>query len=157
MPYSFIQINPAVEYAQAVEYVALFSYERAFLGSFNFTTGLNRLDFDHIEHRPFFLAVHRQTSDLQRRGCVRTALDYCTIISFAFNPRLNLFYAANDPHGALLHLDILAVKTRHGPMVTARTQCLICIPSYATAGLPSVVPLLADELDVSLPNTILTQ
>jgi hypothetical protein len=64
MPYSFIQIDPAVEYAQAVEYVdrALFSYERAFFGSFNLTTGLNRLDFDHIENRPFFLAVHRQTT-----------------------------------------------------------------------------------------------
>jgi hypothetical protein len=56
--------NHWIEYAQAVEYVdrALFSYERAFFGSFNFTTGLNRLDFDHIENRPFFLAVHRQTT-----------------------------------------------------------------------------------------------
>ncbi|KAJ7819745.1 hypothetical protein B0H14DRAFT_3472792 [Mycena olivaceomarginata] len=56
----------AVEYAQAVEYVdrALFSYERAFFGSFNFTTGLNRLDFDHIDNRPFCLAA-RQTTDLQ--------------------------------------------------------------------------------------------
>lgn len=44
---------------------ALFGYERAFLGtSFNFTTGVNRLDFDRVENRPFFLAVHRQI------GCV---------------------------------------------------------------------------------------
>lgn len=40
---------------------ALFGYERAFLGtSFSFTTGVNRLDFDRVENRPFFLAVHRQ-------------------------------------------------------------------------------------------------
>lgn len=40
---------------------ALFGYERAFLGtSYNFTTGVNRLDFDRVENRPFFLAVHRQ-------------------------------------------------------------------------------------------------
>ncbi|KAJ7705832.1 hypothetical protein B0H14DRAFT_2647207 [Mycena olivaceomarginata] len=148
MPYSFIQINPAVEYAQAVEYVALFSesYERQRAGIswivqlYNRSQSDNRLDFDHIEHRPFFLAVHRQTT-------------------LSLDP-------ANDPHGALLHLDFLAVKTRprHGPMVTARTQCLICIPLDPTAGtaalieairdFPSVVPLLADKLDVSLSNTI---
>lgn len=46
---------------------ALFGYERAFLGtSFNFTTGANRLDFDRVENRPFFLAVHRQI------GCARS-------------------------------------------------------------------------------------
>ncbi|KAJ7165632.1 transcriptional repressor TCF25-domain-containing protein [Mycena crocata] len=96
------------EYAQAVEYVdrALFSYERAFFGSFNFTTGLNRLDFDHIENRPFFLAVHRQTTDLQRRGCIRTAFEFARLL-LSLDP-------ANDPHGALLHLDFLAVKTGMG-------------------------------------------
>ncbi|KAJ7916300.1 transcriptional repressor TCF25-domain-containing protein [Mycena leptocephala] len=180
------------EYAQAVEYVdrALFSYERAFFGSFNFTTGLNRLDFDHIENRPFFLAVHRQTTDLQRRGCVRTAFEFARLL-LSLDP-------ANDPHGALLHLDFLAIKTgmgqwlldmfdlystrrsspqtkerepirafcpdgrtpehwRFGPPKAKTSQD----PTAGTAALieairdfPSVVPLLADKLDVSLPNTI---
>ncbi|KAJ6544301.1 transcriptional repressor TCF25-domain-containing protein [Mycena capillaripes] len=178
------------EYAQAVEYVdrALFSYERAFFGSFNFTTGLNRLDFDHIENRPFFLAVHRQTTDLQRRGCVRTA--------FEFGRLLLSLDSANDPHGALLHLDFLAVKTgmgqwlldmfdlystrRSGPQtkdaradpsllpgwsyaraLALRTAEKSKDPTAGTAALieaiqafPSVVPLLADKLDVSLPNSI---
>ena len=59
-PYS----NFLSEYAQAVDFVdrALFAYERAFVGAFNFTTGINRLDFDRVENRPFFLAVHRQIS-----------------------------------------------------------------------------------------------
>jgi hypothetical protein len=39
---------------------ALFTYERSFIGAFTFTSGLNRLDFDHVENRPFFLAIHRQ-------------------------------------------------------------------------------------------------
>ncbi|KAJ7124524.1 transcriptional repressor TCF25-domain-containing protein [Mycena epipterygia] len=178
------------EFAQAVEYVdrALFSYERAFFGSFNFTTGLNRLDFDHIENRPFFLAVHRQTTDLQRRGCVRTAFEFARLL-LSLDP-------ANDPHGALLHLDFLAVKTnmgqwllemfdlysarRLGPQtkdaradpsllpgwsyaraLALRTSGKSKDPAAGTAALveairsfPSVVPLLADKLDVSLPNTI---
>ncbi|KAJ7476899.1 transcriptional repressor TCF25-domain-containing protein [Mycena galericulata] len=177
------------EYAQAVEYVdrALFSYERAFFGAFNFTTGLNRLDFDHIENRPFFLAVHRQTTDLQRRGCVRTAFEFARLL-LSLDP-------ANDPHGALLHLDFLSVKTgmgqwlldmfdlystRRGKPQTkdaradpsllpgwsyARALALRTEkakdPTAGTAALieairafPSVVPLLADKLDVSLPNSI---
>ena len=52
------------EHAQAIDFIdrALFTYERAFIGSFTFTTGLNRLDFDRVENRPFFLAIHRQVT-----------------------------------------------------------------------------------------------
>ena len=50
------------EYAQAADFIdrALFTYERSFIGAFNFTSGVNRLDFDRVENRPFFLALHRQ-------------------------------------------------------------------------------------------------
>ena len=59
-----------IEHSTAADFIdrALFTYERAFVGSFNFTTGTNRLDFDRVENRPFFLAIHRQVS------CVNTAL-----------------------------------------------------------------------------------
>jgi hypothetical protein len=64
---SFHQIDinlSCVEYSQAVDFVdrALFTYERSFIGAFNFTSGLNRLDFDRVENRPFFLAIHRQVT-----------------------------------------------------------------------------------------------
>ncbi len=36
---------------------ALFTYERAFIGSFTFTTGLNRLDFDRVEIARSLLAI----------------------------------------------------------------------------------------------------
>ncbi|KAJ7201070.1 transcriptional repressor TCF25-domain-containing protein [Mycena pura] len=178
------------DYSQAVEFVdrALFSYERAFVGSFSFTTGLNRLDFDRIENRPFFLALHRQATDLQRRGCVRTAFEFARLL-LSLDP-------FNDPHGALLHLDFLAVKTGMGSwlldmfdLYSARryqpeTKDARADPSvlpgwmYARAlairirdkskdnaagsaalieairSFPSVVPLLADKLDVSLPDSI---
>jgi hypothetical protein len=50
------------EHSQAADFIerALFSYERAFVGAFTFTNGLNRLDFNRVENRPFFLALHRQ-------------------------------------------------------------------------------------------------
>lgn len=52
------------EHSTAADFIdrALFTYERSFVGSFNFTSGINRMDFDRVENRPFFLAVHRQVS-----------------------------------------------------------------------------------------------
>ncbi|KAJ7032828.1 transcriptional repressor TCF25-domain-containing protein [Mycena alexandri] len=71
------------EYAQAVEYVdrALFAYERAFFGSYNLPP-----------NRPFFLA-----------GLCSYAFEFARLL-LSLDP-------SNDPHGALLHLDFLAVKT----------------------------------------------
>ena|SRR5882762_6526577 len=63
MRYATLNISPT-EYSQAVDFVdrALFTYERSFIGAFNFTSGSNRLDFDRVENRPFFLALHRQVT-----------------------------------------------------------------------------------------------
>lgn len=96
------------EYSTAVEHVsrAIFAYERAFLGTFSFTTGVNRLDFDFVENRPFFLAIHQQVIDLQRRGCPRAAFEHARLL-FSLEP-------LTDPHGALLHLDFLSVKAGIG-------------------------------------------
>jgi hypothetical protein len=57
-------LDQHIEWPQAVDFVdrALFTYERSFIGAFNFTSGQNRLDFDRVENRPFFLAIHRQIS-----------------------------------------------------------------------------------------------
>ncbi|KAI0337326.1 DUF654-domain-containing protein [Trametopsis cervina] len=93
------------EHSTAADFIdrALFTYERAFVGSLNFTTGTNRLSFDHVENRPFFLAVHRQVADLQRRGCVRTSFEFARLL-YGLDP-------STDPHGVLLHLDYLAIKS----------------------------------------------
>ncbi|KDR71096.1 hypothetical protein GALMADRAFT_229747 [Galerina marginata CBS 339.88] len=182
------------EHAQAIDFIdrALFTYERAFIGAFTFTTGLNRLDFDHVENRPFFLALHRQITDLQRRGCVRTSFEFARLM-YSLDPW-------NDPHGSLLHLDFLAIKAgmyqwlldvyevfaerqAKGDGQTNNRLNPSLLPGWAYAralalrisedaskdkdhsastsalkeaarDFPSVVPLLADKLDVSLPAGI---
>ncbi|KAG5645371.1 hypothetical protein DXG03_006324 [Asterophora parasitica] len=182
------------EYAQAVDFVdrAIFTYERAFIGAFNFTGGTNRLDFDRVENRPFFLAVHRQIADLQRRGCVRTGFEFARLL-YSLDPW-------EDPHGALYHLDLLAIKCGMGQWLLdlydhfatqreqrggildkrmdpsllpgfayARALALKILEdgkpdsdhSESTAALtealqsfPSVVPLLADKVEISLPTPI---
>ncbi len=86
----------SIEYAQAVDFVerALFTYERAFVGAFTLTSGINRLDFDHVENRPFFLALHRQityvsyvcSSDIHRT--LFSDLGICNVVA-AYEPPLN--------------------------------------------------------------------
>ncbi|KAF5390308.1 hypothetical protein D9757_002816 [Collybiopsis confluens] len=178
------------EHSSAVDAVdrAMFAYERAFVGGFSFTNGINRLDFDQVENRPFFLALHRQASDLQRRGCLRTSFEFTKLL-YSLDPW-------SDPHGALLHLDFLAFKAdmsewlleifnlfqekstkseektcRMDPSVmpgwayaralalklsskeqdrSASTTALI----EAADSFPSVIPLLADKLDIALSATV---
>ncbi|KAG7092016.1 hypothetical protein E1B28_008399 [Marasmius oreades] len=100
------------EHAQAIDLIerALFAYERAFLGmgSFNFTSGVNRLDFDRVENRVFYMAVHRVVADLTRRGLSRTAFEFARLL-WALDPW-------TDPHGALFHLEFLASKGMRGWM-----------------------------------------
>ncbi|KAJ4484000.1 transcriptional repressor TCF25-domain-containing protein [Lentinula lateritia] len=183
------------EHSSAVDAVdrAMFAYERAFVGGFSFTSGTNRLDFDRVENRPFFLALHRQASDLQRRGCMRTAFEFAKLL-YSLDPW-------GDPHGAVLHLDFLALKAgmsqwlldvfalfevnfAENPSTSPAQKSLRVDPSvlpgwaYAKAlalklsdkeggesagtaalieaadSFPSVIPLLADKLDVILSASI---
>jgi len=175
--------NHREEFSSAAEFVdrALFAYERAFVGSFNFTNGINRLDFDRVENRPFFLALHRQIADLQRRGCNRTAFEFSKLL-YSLDPW-------SDPHGALLHLDSLAIKgsmhdwlldlwdffQRHSKDLESRLN-VMALPGWwyaralalrikgsdqstkalkdAIERFPAVLPLLADKVDLSLPEEI---
>lgn len=52
------------EHSSSVDFLnrALFTYERSFIGAFSFTAGSNRLDFDHVENRPFYLALSRMVA-----------------------------------------------------------------------------------------------
>jgi Transcriptional repressor TCF25 len=105
-----------VEHAQAVSFVerALYTYERSFVGAFSFTTGLNRLDFlsrdspsgnvcKSISPNPVFSSLSSSSSDLQRRGCFRTAFEFARLL-YSLDPW-------NDPFGAVFHLDYLSVRT----------------------------------------------
>ncbi|KAI0059339.1 DUF654-domain-containing protein [Artomyces pyxidatus] len=171
------------EHSQAADFIerAMFTYERAFVGAFTFTNGVNRLDFDHVENRPFFLAVHRQVIDLQRRGIPRTAFEFARVL-YGLDPW-------SDPHGALLHLDFLAIKAGMSQWLldmfdllesddaSRDSATILALPGWAytralawrvqgndaqsTQALrsaildfPSVVPLLADKAEITLSADI---
>src|ERR1700721_1026766 len=58
---------------------------------------------------PYRIHPYRLTPscrDLQRRGCVRTAFEFARLL-YSLDPW-------TDPHGALLHLDYVAIKSGMG-------------------------------------------
>ncbi|CEL59750.1 Transcription factor 25 OS=Homo sapiens GN=TCF25 PE=1 SV=1 [Rhizoctonia solani AG-1 IB] len=92
------------ELSQAADFVerAIYAFEHTFPVAFDITTGSSRLDFDRIENRPLFLALHRHILSLSRRGIPRTAFEFARLL-FALDP-------IGDPHGAAFYLDYLSAK-----------------------------------------------
>ncbi|BEI81465.1 hypothetical protein CcaverHIS002_0206250 [Cutaneotrichosporon cavernicola] len=85
---------------------ALYALDRCLVPGFNVQSGSCRLDFDFVENRPMFTALHRIISYLGRRGCWVTAFNFAKLL-FSLDPE-------GDPHCAALWLDFLAVKANQG-------------------------------------------
>ncbi|KAM4018207.1 ribosome quality control complex subunit TCF25 [Anomaloglossus baeobatrachus] len=83
---------------------ALYSLECAFHPVFSLTSGTCRLDYVRSENRGFFLALFKHVMFLEKRGCLRTALEFCKLI-LSFDPE-------NDPLCMLLLIDYLALRAR---------------------------------------------
>ncbi|KAI5453261.1 hypothetical protein NCC49_006284 [Naganishia albida] len=90
-------IGAAADYCER----AMFAFDRALMPGFSLN-GACRLDFDRVENRPLFLALHREVTHLARRGLWQTAFNYGKIL-LSLDPH-------TDPHGSLLWLDFLAIK-----------------------------------------------
>nr|XP_023646133.1 transcription factor 25 [Paramormyrops kingsleyae] len=83
---------------------ALYSFECAFHPVFSLTSGTSRLDYLRPENRAFYLALYKHMMFLEKRGCPRTALEYCKLI-------LSLD-SENDPLCMLLLVDFLSLRSR---------------------------------------------
>uniref|UniRef100_A0A3B3Z651 Uncharacterized protein n=1 Tax=Periophthalmus magnuspinnatus TaxID=409849 RepID=A0A3B3Z651_9GOBI len=89
---------------------ALYSFECAFHPLFSLTSGMSRLDYLRPENRAFYLALYKHMMFLEKRGCPRTALEYCKLI-LSLDPD-------SDPLCMLLLIDFLMLRSRE-------YQCLI--------------------------------
>ncbi|XAO22280.1 hypothetical protein I312_101049 [Cryptococcus bacillisporus CA1280] len=92
-------IGAASDYAER----ALYAFDRCLMPAFSVVTGTSRLDFDRVENRPLFTALHRIISYLGRRGCWATAFNFAKLL-FSLDPE-------GDHHGAAFWLDFLAIKS----------------------------------------------
>ncbi|MEQ2225745.1 Transcription factor 25, partial [Ilyodon furcidens] len=83
---------------------ALYSFECAFHPLFSLTSGTSRLDYLRPENRAFYLALYKHMMFLEKRGCPRTALEYCKLI-LCLDPDA-------DPLCMLLLIDFLMLRSR---------------------------------------------
>ncbi|EQB77016.1 transcription factor 25-like protein [Camelus ferus] len=107
---SLLQLSDACRFQEDQEMArdlverALYSMECAFHPLFSLTSGTCRLDYRRPENRSFYLALYKQMSFLEKRGCPRTALEYCKLI-LSLEPD-------EDPLCMLLLVDHLALRAR---------------------------------------------
>ncbi|XP_074865135.1 ribosome quality control complex subunit TCF25 isoform X2 [Carettochelys insculpta] len=83
---------------------ALYSLECAFHPVFSLTSGTCRLDYRRPENRAFYLSLFKHMVFLEKRGCPRTALEFCKLI-LSLDPE-------NDPLCVLLLVDWLCLRAR---------------------------------------------
>ncbi|XP_061600163.1 transcription factor 25 [Cololabis saira] len=83
---------------------ALYSFECAFHPLFSLTSGTSRLDYLRPENRAFYLALYKHMMFLEKRGCPRTALEYCKLI-LSLDPD-------SDSLCMLLLIDFLTLRSR---------------------------------------------
>ncbi|WWC92247.1 uncharacterized protein L201_007201 [Kwoniella dendrophila CBS 6074] len=113
-------IGAASDYAER----ALYAFDRCLMPSFSVSSGASRLDFDRVENRPMFTALHRIISYLGRRGCWVTAFNFAKLL-YALDPE-------GDPHGAAFWLDFLAIKSNNGPWLLSVLEQGETSPAAAT-------------------------
>lgn len=110
---TLLQLSDIARYqgdlGQASDFIdrALFAMERSasppFTAGLTSSTGPPLCDFLRAENRAFWLAAHRNIDLFGRRGTWRTALEWCKLV---------LGLDMMDPHGMLLWVDYLAVKSK---------------------------------------------
>ncbi|NXH16011.1 TCF25 factor, partial [Bucco capensis] len=93
---------------------ALYSLECTFHPVFSLTSGSCRLDYRRPENRAFFLALFKHLMFLEKRGCPRTALEFCKLI-LSLDPE-------NDPLCVLLLIDFLSLRAREYSFLTRLFQ-----------------------------------
>ncbi|XP_053934927.1 transcription factor 25 [Cuculus canorus] len=102
------------EMARELVEQALYSLECSFHPLFSLTSGTCRLDYRRPENRSFFLALFKHMMLLEKRGCPRTALEFCKLI-LSLDPE-------NDPLCVLLMIDFLALRAREYTFLTRMFQ-----------------------------------
>nr|XP_048673081.1 transcription factor 25 isoform X4 [Caretta caretta] len=93
---------------------ALYSLECAFHPVFSLTSGTCRLDYRRPENRAFYLSLFKHMIFLEKRGCPRTALEFCKLI-LSLDPE-------NDPLCVLLLIDLLSLRAREYAFLTRMFQ-----------------------------------
>lgn len=91
--------------AMAAELIqrSLYSIEAVFHSNFSLSSGKCRLSYKFRENRGFFLALFYHIGYVSKKGCHRTALEFCKLL-YSLDPDL-------DPFACLLLIDFLSLRS----------------------------------------------
>jgi len=91
--------------AMAAELIqrSLYSIEAAFHSNFSLSSGKCRLSYKFRENRGFFLALFYHIGYVSKKGCHRTALEFCKLL-YSLDPEA-------DPFACLLLIDFLSLRS----------------------------------------------
>jgi hypothetical protein len=93
-------LENAADFIERIIYI----FECSWHPYFNpFDAPIHRLEYRHPENRPFLIAFFRHIQDLGRRGCSRTALEFCKLL---------LGLDLHDPLFILLAIDHYALRCK---------------------------------------------
>lgn len=81
---------------------ALHCFENSFHPLFNLARGNCQLDYRYAENRAFFIALYKHLVSIGKKGCHRTALEFCKLL-------LSLS-SSWDPLGVVLVIDYYAIR-----------------------------------------------
>lgn len=82
---------------------SLYSIEAAFHSNFSLTSGKSRISYKYRENRGFFLALFYHIGYVSKKGCHRTALEFCKLL-YSLDPD-------SDPLACLLLIDFLCLRS----------------------------------------------
>ncbi|EGC35534.1 hypothetical protein DICPUDRAFT_152155 [Dictyostelium purpureum] len=121
------------EYQQASDFVemAVFAFESIWHHLFNPLNGNCRFEYKHDQNKSCFLSIFRYIQILGRRGCPRTALEFCKIL---------LTMDWSDPLFIRLIIDYYSIKSKQYQFlldlytkvksVTPTTSSLALLPNF---------------------------
>ncbi|XP_064393566.1 ribosome quality control complex subunit TCF25-like [Halichondria panicea] len=113
---SLLQLSEVCKMSEDVQMAAelveraLYCFECSFHTLFNITQGNCRLSYSLAENRPFFIALFRHLNYVGRRGCHRTALEFCKLL-LSLDPD-------GDPLCVLLMIDYHALRAEQYTFLT---------------------------------------
>eukprot|EP01132_Coremiostelium_polycephalum_P010119 gene10119-12411_t len=136
---------------------AVFAFECNWSPQFNPTLGNSRLEYKHPENQTCFLSIFRYIQILGRRGCSRTALEFCKVL-------LSMDY--NDPLFVRLIIDYYALKSKQYQflldlylkvkMITPTTQPLNLLPNFSYSAALAAFMLNNENKNELLQNALIS-
>lgn len=125
----FHRINEDFQVAAEFIEKAIYGMECAFHSRFNIAAGNCHMPYNRPENRALYLCIFKHIMHLGRRGCNRTAFEFCKLL-LSLDP-------SDDPLDCMSMIDFYALRSdQHEYLLRLETEALSCeaskqVPNFA--------------------------